>query len=194
MSKVISAYDLLLADPLKGMNQFDLCHMDNADVVYSTLAALGFDINKAIHVYAAQHRTLSGKVQIGYVFAGEHNFAREHIKGPYSTLEDVMLAAQAQDKSLYEELYAMNSRCSGYGGDHALDDVVHVREDDEYREEEIKIANQIAQLEDLLYHIRGNQFNPDGSVKSLEDYRSPRPVDKKRKKHVHSKKKGNVDE
>jgi hypothetical protein len=194
MSKVISAYDLLLAEPLAGMNQFDICHMDHADKVYNTLAALGFDINKAVHIYASQHRTLTNEVKIGYVFAGEHNFAREHIKGPYSTLEDVMLAAQSQDKSLYEELYAMNSRCSGYGGDHALDDNVHAREDDEYREEEIRVSNQIAQLEDILFHIRGEQRNNDGSYKTLEDYRNPKPVDKKRKKHVHKKKEGSADE
>lgn len=194
MSKVISAYDLLLADPLKGMNQFDLCHLDNADVVYSTLAALGFDINKPVHIFAAQHRTMTNVVKIGYMFAGEHNFAREHIKGPYSTLEDVMLAAQAQDKSLYEELYAMNSRCSGYGGDHALDESVPVR-DDEYRDEEIRVSNQIAQLEDLLYHIRGSQFNPDGSVKTLEEYHTPKPAEKLRKKYKKRKsKEGNVNE
>jgi hypothetical protein len=195
MSKVISAYDLLLADPLQGMTQFDLVHLDNIEKVHAVLGMLGFDTNKAIHAFAAQHRTLTNEVKIGYMFAGEHNFAREHIKGPYSTLEDVMLAAQAQDKSLYEELYAMNSRCSGYGGDHALDENVPGREDAEYKDEEIKIANQIAQLEDLLYHIRGSQQNPDGSYKTLEEYNNPKPAEKLRKKYKKRKsKEGSVDE
>lgn len=192
--KVVSCYDLLLADALQGMNIFDICSLDNAEKVYSVLETIGMDVSKAVHVYAAQHRTLTNEVKIGYIFAGELSLKREHIKGPYSTLEDVMLAAQSQDKSLYEELHAMNSRCSGYGGDHALDDNVHTREDDEYREEEIRVANTIAQLEDILFHIRGEQRNNDGSFKTLEDYRNPKPVDKKRKKHVHKKKEGSVDE
>lgn len=192
--KVISGYDLLVAEPLQGMNIFDICHMDNADKVYSVLAELGFDTNKAVHIYAAQHRTLTNEVKIGYMFAGEHNFAREHIKGSYSTLEDVMLAAQAQDKSLYEELYAMNSRCSGYGGDHALDENVPSRVDDEYSAEERKIAKQIQQLEDILFHIRGDQTNPDGSYKSLEDYKNPKPAEKRRKKHKRKDKEGSVND
>jgi hypothetical protein len=192
--KVISAYDLLLAEPLQDMNQFDLVHLDNLELVHSVLELLGFDTTKAVHAYPAQHRTMKNEVKIGYLFAGEHNFAREHIKGGYSTLEDVMLAAQAQDKSLYEELYAMNSRCSGYGGDHALDENVPSRVDDEYSAEERKIAEQIQQLEDILFHIRGSQTNPDGSYMTLEDYKNPKPAEKRRKKHKRKDKEGSVNE
>jgi hypothetical protein len=194
MSKVISAYDLLLAEPLQGMNQFDLVHLDNADKVYGVLAELGFDTNKAVHVYAAQHRTLKGEVKVGYLFAGEYNFARKHIKGPYSTLEDVMLAAQAQDKSLFEELYAMGHTCPQYGGSHALDDNIPTKEAEEYKAEELKIVEQINQLEEILFHIRGDQRNPDGDFKTLEDYRNPKPAEKKRKKHKRKNVEGSVNE
>jgi hypothetical protein len=194
MSKVISAYDLLLADPLVGMNQFDLCHLDNAQKVYDVLATLGFDISKPVHIYAAQHRTMSNKVQVGYLFAGEHDMRREHIKGKYSTLEDVMLAAQAQDKSLYEELYTMNTRCAGYGGIDALDENIPKREQDsECTEEEQAVTKLIIQLEDILLHIRGDQIKADGSVKTLQDYENPeQPAEKKRKRN--KKVKGTVDE
>jgi hypothetical protein len=177
------------------MNQFDLCHLDNARKVYDVLAVLGFDTTKPVHIYAAQHRTMSNKVEVGYLFAGEHDLRREHIKGKYSTLEDVMLAAQAQDKSLYEELYTMNTRSAAYGGDHALDDTIPKREQDsECSEEEEAVTKLIAQLEDILFHIRGDQFKSDGSVKTLWDYENPEhPAEKKRKRNKKVEK-GNVDE
>jgi hypothetical protein len=76
----------------------------------------------------------------------------------------------------------------------ALDDNIPTKEADEYREEEIKIVEQINQLEEILFHIRGSQINPDGSYKTLEDYRCPRPVDKKRKKHKRKNAEGSVNE
>jgi hypothetical protein len=182
--KVLSAYDLLLADPLKGLNIFDLVHMDNAARVYAVLETLGMDIAKPVHIYAANHRTLKGDVKVGYLFAGELSLKREHLKGKYSMPDDVLIAASLQDRSLFEELHNMNTRSPSYGGDNALDNGAPAREDDEYREEEIRISNEIAQLEDILFHIRGSQIKADGSVKCLEDYRTPEqqaPQKKRRK-------------
>jgi hypothetical protein len=209
MSKVISAYDLLLADTLQGMNQFDLCHLDNIDKVNAVLETLGFDVTKPVHIYAAQHRTLKNEVKIGYVFAGEYNLSRQHIKGPYSTLEDVLVAASHSDQSLFEQLHAMSSACVSYGSDMALDENVpkqakkaerfshksHLEYANEYEEEENAITEQIKQLEDILFHIRGSQYKKDGSVKTVEDYKNPEVevVKKKRKKKlvVNEQSKGN---
>jgi hypothetical protein len=192
--KVLSCYDLLLADPLKGMTIFDLCHLDNAEVVYDVLETLGMDVSKAVHIYAANHRTLSGDVKIGYLFAGELSLKRQHLKGKYSMPDDVLIAASLQDQSLFAELHAMGHTSPQYGGMNALDDNIPTKEADEYREEEIKIVEQINQLEEILFHIRGSQINPDGSYKTLEDYRCPRPVDKKRKKHKRKNAEGSVNE
>lgn len=190
--KVISAYDLLLAEPLAGMNQFDLCHLDNIEKVYNVLATIGFDINKPVHIYAAQHRTLAQQVKIGYLFAGELNLAREHIKGPYSTHEDVLIAASLQDKSLFEQLHEMSTTCTAYGGDMALDENLPARAEErvhaksaeayaeEYQSEEVRIVKEINQLEEILFHLRGSQRKLDGSVKSMYDYRFPEEVPKKR--------------
>lgn len=170
--KVISAYDLLLADPLVGMNQFDLVHLDNLTKVNNVLEVLGFDTSKAVHVYSALHRTMTNEIKVGYIFAGEMNLAREHIKGPYARPDEVMLAAQMQDKSLYEELHAMSNRCNDYGANN-LDSNSFPR-DNEMSDEEAKIVAEINQLEEILFHIRGSQRNPDGSIMTAEDYSKPR--------------------
>jgi hypothetical protein len=192
--KVLSCYDILLADELKGMNIFDLCSLDNADKVYSVLEMLGMDVVKPVHIYAANHRTLAGQVKIGFLFAGELSVRREHLKGKYSQPEDVLIAASLTDRSLFEELHAMGHTSPMYGGMAALDENVVAKEDEEYLEEERKIVAQVKQLEDILFHIRGNQFNEDGSVKTLEEYFNPRPVEKKRKKHARRNKEENIDE
>lgn len=180
------------------MNQFDLCHLDNLEKVYNVLATIGYDINKPVHIYAAQHRTMANDVKIGYLFAGELNLAREHIKGPYSRHEDVLIAASLQDKSLFEHLHEMSTTCTAYGGDMALDENLPQRPaaDErmalktstayalEYMDEEEKITKEIAQLEDILYHIRGSQRKSDGSVMSMWDYHNPEVLPKKRKKKL----------
>lgn len=192
--KVISVRDLILAEPLIGMNHFDVCHPDNQAIVYDVLATLGFDINKPVHIYAANHRDMQNKTGVGYLFAGELNLKREFIKGPYSRPEDVMIAASLQDKSLFEHLYDMSTTCTAYGGDMALDENLPQRAEDrvyhksnaayseEYKNEEERIQNEIAQLEDILYHILGSQRKSDGSVKCLEDYRCPEVLPKPRRK------------
>lgn len=192
--KVISIRDLILAEPLAGMNHFDVCHPDNQTVVYGVLETIGFDITKPVHIYAANHRDMQNKTGVGYMFAGELNLKREHIKGPYSRPEDVLIAASLQDKSLFEHLHEMSTTCTAYGGDMALDENLPQRAEDgfqlksnaaynaEYKNEEERIATEIAQLEDILYHILGSQRKSDGSVKSLEDYRNPEVLPKPRKK------------
>lgn len=189
--KVLSVYDILLADPLKGMTIFDVIHMDNADKVYPVLHMLGINVNEPVHVYTAYHRTLKGEKKVGYMFAGEIRSDREFINGPYAFQDDYLVSAFTHDRGLYEELHTINTRCNLYGSDDALDENVVMKEDVEYKEEELKIVEQIKQLDDLLFHIRGDQMNSDGTYKTLDDYKNPRPAEKKRKKHVH-KKKGNA--
>jgi hypothetical protein len=182
--KTLSAYDLLLADTLQGMNQFDLVHIDNIDRVNDVLEQLGFDITQGIHIYAAQHRTLKNEVKVGYVFSGDMSLARKHLTGPFGSLEDRMIAASIQDKSLFAELHSMSHVCPSYGNPGALDQQIPEREDAEYKAEEQSITEQIKQLEDILFHIRGSQYRKDGSVKTAEDYKNPEVivVKKKRKK------------
>jgi hypothetical protein len=193
--KVLSVYDVLLADPLKGMNIFDAIHLDNADKVYPVLHMLGININEPVHIYSAYHRTLTGEKKVGYLFAGEIRCDREFIKGPYAFQDDYLVSAFTHDRGLYEELHTINTRCNLYGSDDALDENIVVRDDPEYKEEELKIVEQIKQLDELLKHIRGEQTNPDGSYKTLEEYTTPKPAEKLRKKYKKRKsKEGSVDE
>lgn len=177
--KVMSAYDLLLAEPLLGMTQFDLVHLDNLDKVNDVLETLGFNTKEAIHVYAARHRTMTNEVKVGYIFAGELSLQRKHITGPYSHPDDFMIAATMQDESLFEELYGLQNRCNDYGATNSVDRNLNQRDND-VSDEERQIVDQINQLEEILFHIRGSQRNPDGSVKTAEDYKGPEKVEQKR--------------
>lgn len=189
--KTISVTDLKLIDGLSHLNYMEMIHPDNDPLVHSYLKMMGFDVEEGVEYRAYQHRNLQGKVVVNYVLAADMLLDRVSLTSPFSTYEDRLIAASIYDRSLYETLHELGNTSPTYGST-ALDENVHNKDEHVYSEEELEVMRQIAQLEDLLYYIRGNQFNPDGSVKSLEDYRSPRPVDKKRKKHVH-KKKGNVD-
>jgi hypothetical protein len=180
--KTISVTDLKLIDGLNHLNYMEMVHPDNDLLVAHYLDMLGFDMTGPVEYRAYQHRNLQGDVVINFTIAAEMKLDRASLTSPFSTYEDRLIAASIYDKSLFEQLHELGSTSPTYGGS-ALDDNIPSRQDDEYAAEETKIANEIAQLEEILYHIRGDQTNPDGSYKTIEDYRCPRPVDKKRKKH-----------
>lgn len=182
MNKVISAYDVLLADEFKNFTQFDLIDLSNLDIVTEVLGRLGFNTNKAVYVYPANHRTLQNNIRVGYMFCGEIAPGREHVHGKYSTIHDVFAAAELTDNGFYEELMAMATRSPSYGTDHALDDKIPEREDPEQRAEELRIQAELDQLWAILQVARGDQRKLDGSIKTAWDYKNPEVPEKKRRK------------
>lgn len=180
--KTLSVTDLKLIDELSHLNYMELVHPSNDDLVAPFLTRYGIDINKPIEYRAYRHRNLQGKVVVNYLISGELLLDRKSLTNEFSSIEDRKIAASFYDKSLFEDLHAMGHTSPTYGGDWALDVKVQAVEDDEYRQEEIKIAQEIAQLEDLLYHIRGSQMRADGSIKTYADYKTPEAVPEKRKR------------
>jgi hypothetical protein len=192
--KTISVTDLKLIDGLAHLNYMEMVHPSNDELVNNYLQMLGFDIDKPLEYRAYQHRNLQGQIVINYVIAGELLLDREHLTGPFGSLEDRMIAASLQDKSLFAELHSMGHTCPSYGSDGALDQEIPTREYEEYREEEQRVTEQIKQLEDLLFHIRGSQYKSNGELKTAWDYKNPEVpvVKKKRKKKLKQEVEGSV--
>lgn len=182
MNKTISVFDAMLADEFKGWNMFNMIDLTNLDIVTEVLARLGFDTNKAIYVFPANHRTLANEVKVGYMFAGTIAQGREHVRGAYSTEHDRFASAELRDNGLYEELMAMSTRGQSYGIENALDDKIPEREDPEQRAEEKRITQELDLLWSLLYIARGDQRKLDGSIKTYFDYKNPEVPPKPRRK------------
>lgn len=184
MSKTISVTDLKLIPELSHLNYMEMIHPDNDDLVNSFLEKMGFDINKAIEYRAYQHRNMQGQVVINYLIAGEISHDRKYLTGPFGSFEERKIVAGMSDRSLFEELHSLGSRCHDYGAAESLDVSIPARDDDEHKEEEKRIAKEIKLLEQVLLHIRGSQFKLDGSYKTPYDYKVPEVPPKKRKKKV----------
>jgi hypothetical protein len=167
----------------------EMVHPDNDKLVAHYLDMLGFDMTGPVEYRAYQHRNMQGDIVVNFTIAAEMKLDRKSLTSPFSTYEDRLIAASIYDRSLFEQLHELGNTSPTYGSN-AIDDNIPVKEAEEYREEEAKIAKEIAQLEEILYHIRGSQQNPDGSFMTMEDYKNPRPVDKKRKKHKRKDKEG----
>jgi hypothetical protein len=192
--KTISVTDLKLIDGLSHLNYMEMVHPSNDQLVGKYLDMIGIDITKPLEYRAYQHRNLQGQVVVNFLIAGDLKLDRKSLTSQFSTYEDRLIASSIYDRSLFEQLHELGNTSPTYGGN-ALDDNIPVKEAEEYKEEELKIANEIAQLEEILYHIRGSQVNPDGSFKSMEDYVNPKPAEKRRKKHKSRKNvEGNIDE
>lgn len=180
--KTLSVTDLKLIDELKHLNFFEIIHPDNDALVAPFLRRYGIDTDKPIEYRAYRHRNLQGQVVVNFLISGELLLDRASLTSEFSSIEDRKIAASMYDRSLFEDLHAMGHTSPAYGGDWALDKKVPMVEDDEYVQEEIKIAQEIAQLEDVLFHIRGSQRKPDGSIKTYADYKTPEAVPEKRKR------------
>jgi len=164
----------------------EMVHPDNDELVGKYLDMIGIDINKPLEYRAYQHRNLQNKVVVNFTIAGELKLDRKSLTSPFSTYEDRLIAASIYDRSLFEQLHELGNTSPTYGGN-ALDDNIPTKDAEEYRAEEEKVAKEITLLEEVLYHIRGSQMNSDGSYMTMQDYVTPRPVEKKRKKHKNRK-------
>jgi hypothetical protein len=180
--KTISVTDLKLIDGLSHLNYMEMVHPSNDQLVGKYLDMIGIDITKPLEYRAYQHRNLQGKVVVNFLIAGDLKLDRKSLTSQFSTYEDRLIASSIYDRSLFEQLHELGNTSPTYGGT-APDEDVPTRESEECKEDELKIAKEIAMLEDILYHIRGSQVNPDGSFKTMDEYVNPRPVDKPRKKH-----------
>lgn len=190
--KVLSCFDIVKDPALVGMTIFDVIHPSNWQQVSPVLHKLGYRVEKAIHAYAALHRTMSNEVRVGILMAGELRTDREFLRGPYAMPDDFYVAASFTDESLFSELYNLGSRCNDYGAvsSNVVDRNAAIK-DTAVSAEEAQVVAEIEQLEQLIFHIRGNQYQPDGSLKEPSDYYKPEEpaIGRQRKKSTKSTKK-----
>lgn len=183
--KVLSCFDIIKHPNLVGMTIFDVIHPDNWERVSPVLYQLGYRIDKATHAYSALHRTMDNEVRVGILLAGELRTDRTFLRSDYAMPDDFYVAASFTDESLFTELYNLGSRCNDYGATNLIDRNA-VNKDNVVSEEEAKVVAEIEQLEQLIFHIRGNQYLPDGALKGPEDYHKPEEpaIGRQRRKSV----------
>ena len=169
----ISANDLLLADELAGMTIFDVVHPDNDAKVNPILHMIGIDLKQSVSYDASQHRTLTGKVVVGYQISGHPRLDREFRQSAYCSSEHLMLATAYTDPGFARELRSMSATCSCYDTSWSLDKSDAILDSYENREESKRLSAEIQALTDLLFHIRPNQYKSNGDLKTPEDYLIP---------------------
>lgn len=139
-------------------------------------------MERPIQYTVSNHRNLQNQVQVGYVLRGEPSLKREHVKGPWSSLEDVLAAAYIQDPSLCRELNNMMGMSPDISMYDCREDFVDGQKDlfPSYltNPDEQLLLTQIRQLEDILFSVRGDQRNSAGSFKMPSEYHEEVPVKK----------------
>lgn len=182
MMKAISVYDLQLIPELAHLTVFDMVHPSNDKLVNPFLGIMGFDLDYPLHYTVSQHRTIQNTVKVGYVIRGEVSITREHLTGPWATMDDRVAAAAYTDASFARELCAMMNR-TNFTATRGADSGPHEDFPAELCDpNEERIAGEIQQLEDILLQIRGSQFKEDGNRKMPEDYFPQPKVEEKPKR------------
>lgn len=179
--KSISIKDLLLAEPLAKLNQFDVLHPDNDYLVNPVLHQMGFDLSRGLEYTVSYHRRLNKEDCVGFVITGEVRTDREFLSSPWCSAEDRMIAAGRVDSSLALELAKMMNVQIDYGSRFALEDEEQKELWQENSEIE-RIEDELLALGVVLDNIRGNQLRRDGSRKRPQDYHVEEAYEKPRKK------------
>ncbi len=155
------------------MTIFDVVHPDNAAKVNPFLHTLGIDLEYGIAYDTAQHRTLTGKVVVGYLISGHPRIDREFRRSAYCSAEHLMLATAYTDADFARELRTMASTCSSYDTSWGLEESNAVLDNYEDKEQSKRLAAEIQVLTDILAHIRPNQYKSNGDLKTQDDYLVP---------------------
>ena len=172
--KSISVTDRRHIPELSHLNYFELVDPKNDHLVKPFLEMIGIDTDYPIQYVAAQHRNLQNKVVVNYMIVGEVQCNRKFLNSEWASLDDRMVAAAYQDPSLCKALCDQLNTTLDYN---SFKDAIETKNGPKEQlppnllnKDEGVIAAQIRQLEDLLFQIRGSQFNEDGSLKTFDDY------------------------
>ena len=165
--RVMSVYDLQLIPALSGLSMFDFVNPANHELLIPYLKTLGYDLLRPVEFIASQHRTMAGKVVIGYQVVGEISQDREFLLSPFCTAEDRIIAAGSKDLSLANEMARSMTTCREYGSDGA---VVEGFPADQANPDEAEILEAIRVYQVVMEIARGDQFKSDGSRKTLLEW------------------------
>lgn len=169
MSRVFSFRDLRLIPELSKYSEIELLHPILDPTVNAFLEVLGFDLNYPVVYEPSKHRDMQGKVAVGFRAVGEISLKRAFINSPLCSVDERLIAASKQDMSLTRELAQLAGRGSTFAaGENRLvssedfpPELIEADYDD--------VTSQIAQLEAIRDHIRGEERTESGARKARKD-------------------------
>jgi len=166
----ISCSDLLKLDDFAGMNEVELIHPKNDEIVLNHARTAGMDITGGYEYSASQHKNMFGKTVIGYRLVGELRNDSTFRSSLFCTPEVRTLSHLRRDVSLTQEMVKLSGGCFSYGKN-AEDDAEDVREyesmwepDWQVLEQQINLLNQIA------IDIRGTPYGANGGLRTWYEY------------------------
>lgn len=163
--RVMSVYDLKLIPQLAHLGPLDFVNPDNYALMLPFLKTLGYDTDKPVQFIPCQHRTMQGKVVIGYLVAGDISQDREFLLSPYCTAEDRIIAAGMKDLSLAHDMARSMTACRDYGTNN-----VEGFPPEQANPDEAAILHDIKILQQVLDIAQGDVFKSDGSRKTLQEF------------------------
>ena len=165
--RVFSVYDLMLIPELSHLRMMDFIDTANHNLLTPFLIELGYDMEYAVEFIPSQHRTLSGKVVVGYQVVGDVQINAEFLHSSWCTAEDRTIAAGYRDVGLAADMAASLTTCREYGVDGELE----AFDPSQANENEKELLAQIEVLQQLVEHVRGNPYKSDGSRKVFSDWK-----------------------
>lgn len=163
--RVMSVYDLKLVPQLAHLSPLDFVNPENYALMIPFLKTLGYDTDKPIQFLPCQHRTMAGKVVIGYLVVGDISQDREFLLSGFCTAEDRIIAAGMKDLSLAYDMAKSMTTCRDYGADS-----VEGFPPDQANPDEQHILNEIKLLQTIADIAQGDLFKSDGSRKTLQEF------------------------
>ena len=176
--KTYSVLDLQLIPELSHLRMIDFVDTKNDSLIAPFLKVLGYDLDYPLIYSASQHRTLSGKVVVGYIIAGDIEHNASFLDSSWATVEDRIIVSGYSDLGFSDEMATMLSSRDYTGAS------VEGFSPELTNPDEANILMQIKILEDILLAARGSPFKQDGSRKTLADMHVTEVPEKQRKKHV----------
>ena len=171
--KCVSMKDILLCEGFENLNEFDLLPIEMDKQVLPILFQLGIDTNKGYEIIASNHRTLTGKVSVGYRYFGSVRIDKAFQKSSFCTIEDRIAAAGVSDPSLALDMCASMNATLNYGSfseDGELEELPTGIAKLLYVEGHEAATNELDALNAICYNVRGNPYGAGGSLKTHAEY------------------------
>ena len=168
MSRVFSFRDLQRIPELSKYTETEMLDIEMDGMINKYLAQLGFNVNAAVLYEPAQHRDLSGHVEIGYRAVGEVTHDPAWLEHPLCNTTERIIFRARTDMSLAKELARM--QCSGINWSED-----NGESDPDFPESLVeKDFEDTTTMLDLLRTVRdavrGNPYNEYGALKTPQEY------------------------
>ncbi len=108
----ISLRDLKLADCLKHLNEIEIIHPSNDELVKSVLEQIGFNTKQGIDYIPSNHRDMKQHAAVGFQVIGEYNVDPKYNK--YIDTIDRCIVAGLTDISLAKDMAGLMGRGYNY--------------------------------------------------------------------------------